>query len=173
MVANSIQNPPAFVDSGQHSIVTAPDDTGPSPRMRNLILRGSESTSFFPAPVVALSCNGSRTLIIVAIATLLHRYRAFGKIMGIRSSKPKEITSDGGLAAICRRWRTVRCGKSADGTHIPSQTERSVLLALSGLTARGVSIRPRKQRTDSIRQFAIGAQFGSPVPSYPQMFRRE
>src|SRR4029434_10529388 len=32
MVANSIQNLPAFVDSGQHSIVTAPADTGPSPR---------------------------------------------------------------------------------------------------------------------------------------------
>jgi hypothetical protein len=66
MVANSIQNLPAFVDSGQHSIVTAPDDTGPSPRMRNLTLRGSGSTSFLPAPVVALSCNGLRTLIIVA-----------------------------------------------------------------------------------------------------------
>src|SRR5947208_13687529 len=66
MVASSIQNLPAFVDSGQHSIVTAPADTGPSPRMRNLTLRGSGSTSFLPAPVVALSCNGLRTLMIVA-----------------------------------------------------------------------------------------------------------
>src|SRR5438034_8249072 len=70
MVANSIQNLPAFVDSGQHSIVTAPADTGPSPRMRNLTLRGSGSTSFLPAPVVALSCNRLRTLIIVC--ALLH-----------------------------------------------------------------------------------------------------
>jgi hypothetical protein len=64
MVANSIQNLPAFVDSGQHSIVTAPADTRPSPRMRNLIRRGSGSTSLLPAPVVALSCRGFRTLII-------------------------------------------------------------------------------------------------------------
>src|SRR5207247_9094399 len=64
MVANSIQNLPAFVDSGQHSIVTAPADTGPSPRMRNLTLRGSGSTSLLPAPVVALSCRGFSTLII-------------------------------------------------------------------------------------------------------------
>jgi len=64
MVANSIQNLPAFVDSGQHSIVTAPADTRPSPRMRNLILRGSGRTSLLPAPVVALSCRGSSTLII-------------------------------------------------------------------------------------------------------------
>ena len=64
MVANSIQNLPAFVDSGQHSIVTAPADTGPSPRMRNLILRGSGSTSLLPAPVVALSCKGFNILII-------------------------------------------------------------------------------------------------------------
>ncbi len=34
--------------------------------MRNLILRGSGSTSVLPAPLVALSCNGLRTLIIVA-----------------------------------------------------------------------------------------------------------
>ena len=34
--------------------------------MRNLTLRGSGSTSFLPAPLVALSCNGLRTLIIVA-----------------------------------------------------------------------------------------------------------
>src|SRR5436309_10886214 len=67
MVANSIQNLPAFVDSGQHSIVTAPADTGPSPRMRNLTLRGSGSTSFLPAPVVALSCNRLRTLIIARV----------------------------------------------------------------------------------------------------------
>ena len=64
MVANSIQNLPVFVDSGQHSIVTAPADTCPSPRMRNLILRGSGRTSLLPAPVVALSCKGSSTLII-------------------------------------------------------------------------------------------------------------
>src|SRR4030095_7170470 len=70
MVANSIQNLPAVVDSGQHSIVPAPADTGPSPRMRNLTLRGSGSTSFLPAPVVALSCNRLRTLIIVC--ALLH-----------------------------------------------------------------------------------------------------
>src|SRR5437762_14103158 len=70
MVASSIQNLPAFVDSGQHSIVTAPADTGPSPRMRNLTLRGSGSTSFLPAPLVALSCNGLRTLIIVARSSI-------------------------------------------------------------------------------------------------------
>src|SRR4029453_6014096 len=64
MVANSIQNLPAFVDSGQHSIVTAPADTGPSPRMRNLTLRGSGNKSVLPAPVVALSCRGFSTLII-------------------------------------------------------------------------------------------------------------
>ena len=64
MVANSIQNLPALVDSGQHSIVTAPADTGPSPRMRNLTLRGSGSTSLLPSPFVALSCRGSSTLII-------------------------------------------------------------------------------------------------------------
>src|SRR4026209_36917 len=64
MVANSIQNLQAFVDSGQHSIVTAPSDTDPSPRMRNLTLRGSGSTSLLPAPVVALSCRGFSTLII-------------------------------------------------------------------------------------------------------------
>src|SRR5262245_66435273 len=64
MVANSIQNLPAFVASGQHSIVTAPADIDPSPRLRNLILRGSGSTSLLPAPVVALSCSGSSTLII-------------------------------------------------------------------------------------------------------------
>src|SRR4029453_14229233 len=64
IVANSIQNLPAFVDSGQHSIVTAPADTDPSPRMRNLTLRGSGSTSVLPGPVVALSCSGFSTLII-------------------------------------------------------------------------------------------------------------
>jgi hypothetical protein len=71
MVANSIQNLPAFVDSGQHSIVTAPVDTGPSPRMRNLILRGSGSTSLLPAPVVALSCRAFSTLIIAFFYELL------------------------------------------------------------------------------------------------------
>jgi len=64
MVANSIQNLPALVDSGQHSIVTAPADTDPSPRMRNLTLRGSGSTRLLPAPIVALSCRGFSTLII-------------------------------------------------------------------------------------------------------------
>src|SRR5438552_15093692 len=64
MVANSIQNLPAFVDSGQHSIVTAPADTDPSPRMRNQTLRGSGSTSLLPAPVVAFSCRAFSTLII-------------------------------------------------------------------------------------------------------------
>jgi hypothetical protein len=64
IVANSIQNLPAFVDPGQHSIVTAPADTDPSPRMRNLTLRGSGSTSPLPVPVVALSCRGFSTLII-------------------------------------------------------------------------------------------------------------
>src|SRR6266480_5596261 len=48
----------------QHSIVTAPADTDPSPRMRNLTLRDSGSTSLLPAPVVALSCRGFSTLII-------------------------------------------------------------------------------------------------------------
>jgi hypothetical protein len=64
MVANSIQNLPGLVDSGQHSIVTAPADTGPSPRMRNLTLRGSGSTRLLPAPIVALSCRAFSTLII-------------------------------------------------------------------------------------------------------------
>src|SRR6266480_3584800 len=81
MVANSIQNLPAFVDSGQHSIVTAPADTGPSPRMRNLTLRGSGSTSFLPAPVVALSCNRLRTLIIVARSLIGILTIAQGKIL--------------------------------------------------------------------------------------------
>ena len=52
--------------------------------MRNLILRGSESTSFLPAPVVALSCNGLRTLIIVAIATLLPCYTATDREAGVQ-----------------------------------------------------------------------------------------
>src|SRR5689334_14623983 len=77
MVANSIQNPPAFVDSGEHSIVTAPADTGPSPRMRNLTLRGSGSTSFLPGPVVALSCNGLRTLIIGRLTSCRFRKRSW------------------------------------------------------------------------------------------------
>src|SRR5437867_5974864 len=77
MVANSIQDLPAFIDSGQHSIVTAPADTGPSPRMRNLILRGSGSTSFLPAPVVALSCNRLRTLIIGRLTSCRFRKRSW------------------------------------------------------------------------------------------------
>jgi hypothetical protein len=54
----------------------------------------------------------------------------------INTATRTEITTGVGLAAICRRWRTIPCGKNADEIHIPSQTERSVLLALSGLTAR-------------------------------------
>jgi hypothetical protein len=56
--------PAAFVNSGQHSIVTAPGDTGLSPRMRNLTLRGSGSTSLLPSPIVAFSYRGFSTLII-------------------------------------------------------------------------------------------------------------
>src|SRR4029434_8004601 len=81
MVANSIQNLPAFLDAGQHSIVTAPADTGPSPRMRNLTLRGSGSTSFLPAPLVALSCNGLSTIIIIA--------RSFIEILSLCSETHK------------------------------------------------------------------------------------
>src|SRR4029434_6858019 len=84
IVANSIQNLPAFVDSGQHSIVTVPADTDPSPRMRNLTLRASGSTSLLPAPVVALSCRGFSILIIAfplwvtpGWATVYHLERPF------------------------------------------------------------------------------------------------
>src|SRR5438093_3787657 len=87
MVASSIQNLPAFVDSGQHSIVTAPADTGPSPRMRNLTLRGSGSTSFLPAPVVALSCNGLRTLII----GLKKRFHAHPRARESRDATPPKV----------------------------------------------------------------------------------
>jgi hypothetical protein len=79
----------------------------------------------------------------------------------INTATRTEITTGVGFAAICRRWRTIPCGKNADEIHIPSQTERSVLLALSGLTARGVSILPRKRRSACNRQFAIGVRFDS------------
>jgi hypothetical protein len=103
MVANSIQNLPAFVDSGQHSIVTAPANTGPSPRMRNLTLRGSGSTSFLPGPVVALSCNGLRTLIMVASHCAPKKY--YWEIIADNLSKAGWIW--GCVSAVDAHGRTI------------------------------------------------------------------
>ena len=71
----------------------------------------------------------------------------------------ERITNGGGVEAICQRWRTFPCGKIACGIRISSRTERSLLPDLANVAARGASIHPRKQRSVSIRQVAIGGQF--------------
>jgi hypothetical protein len=63
--------------------------------------------------------------------------------------------------AICRRWRTGLCDRISNEIRIFWQIPPSLLLDLSRLAARSVSIHPRKWRSASIRQFAIRVQFGS------------
>jgi hypothetical protein len=63
--------------------------------------------------------------------------------------------------AICQRWRTILCDRISNGIRIFSQILRSLLVDLSRLVARSVSIHPRKQRSASMDQLAIHVQFGS------------
>ena len=76
-----------------------------------------------------------------------------------------EITNRG-FGAHLQRWRTAPCGKTGDGIHIRSQTGRSLLRALSGLAARGVSVHPHKQHSAPICRGSVGVRFDLRAFSY-------
>jgi hypothetical protein len=57
---------------GQHSNVTVPSDTLPSPWILNVTNRGSGRTSVWPLPVVGDTCNAVVTFSIMTLSSILH-----------------------------------------------------------------------------------------------------